>query len=514
MNMSKSATPEPNPWFEQNAKHRYLTDQIKRGPMKGLFADPNVQGMAYGRREAHGERTDEPALVVYVARKTPARFLPPSRLIPRRWYLGGDCLEIDVVETGHFYPFAFTARERPVPCGISIGNANEMSAGTLGCYVIDNTDGSTCLLSNNHVIARVNAAALGEDIIQQGAFDGGSSPADDIATLKRFIMMNATGNLVDAGIAEINNINDIVDQMKDNLMPIATVDHPAVGLLFAGSCNRTLMNPIDTVLNLLNISFTSAAAGGAQPTVPAEIGMNVEKVGRTTEYTTSTITEIDVTASVDYDPGPGTLLFTFDNQIATMWMSDPGDSGSLVCRGGDGSAIDNCGCGSQSAAAVALNRDVRTEGRLATEIRDKYLRHTKIGRWAIEMFYRNEERFLRRFHETKLDDDDVEFARKLYDKYAEDARIAAAAPEQSKQTVNNTHLRDAKQALSRAKKYLTKEEYAAASKLFEMGSERLSGQTVSDALRMLQDEKLLAELKAMAEEVPTVRMDDPSCRSD
>jgi hypothetical protein len=510
MAKSTRTSSEPNPWFEQNAKHRYLTDQVKRGPLKGLFADPNVQGMAYGRREAHGERTEEPALVVYVARKTPARFLPPSRHIPRRWYIGGDCLEIDVIETGYFYPFAFTARERPVPSGISIGNANETSAGTLGCYVIDNTDGSTCILSNNHVLARTNAAALGEVIIQQGAFDGGSSPADDIATLKRFIMMNATGNLVDAGIAQVGNLGDIIDQMKDNLMPIANADHPAVGLLFAGSCNRTLMNPINDVLNLLNISFTSAGAGGVQPTVRAEIGMNVEKVGRTTEYTTSTITEIDVTVPVSYNTG----TFTFDNQIATMWMSDPGDSGSLICRGGEGSAISNCGCGSQSAASVAIGRDLRTEGQMATEIRDKYLRHTKIGRWAVDLFYRNEEKFLQRFRDTKLDQDDVEYARKLYDKYAEDARIAAAAPEQSKQTVNKTHISDAKQALSRAKKYLTKEEYATASKLFEMGSERLSGQTVSDALRMLQDEKLLAELQAMAEEVPTVRTDDPSCRSD
>jgi hypothetical protein len=494
MAKSTRTSSEPNPWFEQNAKHRYLTDQVKRGPLKGLFADPNVQGMAYGRREAHGERTDEPALVVYVARKTPARFLPPSRHIPRRWYIGGDCLEIDVIETGYFYPFAFTARERPVPCGISI----------------DNTDGSTCILSNNHVLARTNAAALGEVIIQQGAFDGGSSPADDIATLKRFIMMNATGNLVDAGIAQVGNLGDIIDQMKDNLMPIANADHPAVGLLFAGSCNRTLMNPINDVLNLLNISFTGTAAGGVQPTVRAEIGMNVEKVGRTTEYTTSTITEIDVTVPVSYNTG----TFTFDNQIATMWMSDPGDSGSLICRGGEGSAISNCGCGSQSAASSVIGRDLRTEGQMATEIRDKYLRHTKIGRWAVDLFYRNEEKFLQRFRDTKLDQDDVEYARKLYDKYAEDARVAAAAPEQSKQTVNKTHISDAKQALSRAKKYLTKEEYATASKLFEMGSERLSGQTVSDALRMLQDEKLLAELQAMAEEVPTVRTNDPSCRSD
>lgn len=61
---------------------------------------------------------------------------------------------------------------------------------------------------------------------------------------------------------------------------------------------------------------------------------------------------------------------------------------------------------------------------------------------------------------------------------------------------------------------MTKEEYKNASRLFDMGSERLYGQTVSDALRMLQDEKLLAELQKMAENVPTVRTDDPGCKSD
>lgn len=297
--------------------------------------DPNVIGSGFGQRTVDGQGTGEPALVVYVARKIPEQFLPLSRLLPRRIYVGREALEVDVVETGPFYPFSFTARERPAPNGISIAHI-DVTAGTLGSLVRDNTDGSVCILSNNHVLADENAATLGDVIVQPGPFDGGTTPADDIATLKRFVSLDPAGsNVVDAAIGHPDDPADVIDQVKDNLIPVATLGHPAVGLLFAGSCNRTLMNPIDDVLRRLDISFLAAG----DVTVVAEVGMNVEKVGRTTEYTTSTITEIDVSTVVNYDMGP----VRFVRQIATAWMSQGGDSGSLVYRGGEGGNEDRCG---------------------------------------------------------------------------------------------------------------------------------------------------------------------------
>lgn len=508
----KGKDSEPSPWFAAHAKNRYLVSALKRGPLSGLFRQRNVLGMAYGMREAHGERTDTPALVVYVVRKEKARFVPPSRLIPRRWTIGGDCVEIDVVETGLFHPHAFTARERPAPSGISIGNANEPSAGTLGCVVIDNSDGQTCVLSNNHVLARQNAAALGEVILQPGMFDAGSSPGDNIGTLKRFVTIPTSGGNVDAAIAAITNAGDVANQMKNNLTSIANADHPAVGLLFAGGCNRTIMNDISNVLTQLNIRFPGTnSAGAGQPIVAPEIGMNVEKVGRTTEYTTSTIKEIDVSATIAYEFGDATL----DNQFTTGWMSDPGDSGSLVCRGGDGGDASHCGgCGAESEAADKLQRDVKTDGRLARDIRDRYLRHTKIGRWAVELYYNNADRLTERFRATPIDADDLALARKMYDKYADEARTAAAAPERADQKLAKTHMRDARLALDRGKKYLTRTEAEVAEKLFAMAEERLVGKTSKEAMAMLQDEKLLAELQGMAESVPTISTKDCSCRKE
>src|SRR5690606_2496374 len=213
-----------------------------------LYDDPNVAGMAYGRRTVRGTRTDEPAVVVYVLRKTPARFLPTSRMLPRRMYFGGDFVEIDVVETGPFHALAFTDRERPAPNGVSVAHV-DVTAGTLGSLVADGADGSLNILSNNHVLADVSEGAPGAPIPPPGPADGGTVAGDTIARLNRFVRLNATGNIVDAAIARVINPDDVVDRVKNDLIPVATPDHPAVGLLFAGSSTRTLVNPIDAVLN-------------------------------------------------------------------------------------------------------------------------------------------------------------------------------------------------------------------------------------------------------------------------
>ncbi|MEM1177717.1 MAG: hypothetical protein AAGM22_05200 [Acidobacteriota bacterium] len=486
---------------ERFIRARVVAGVAKKNMWQNLDRDANCVGAAFGRRIVQGQVTDEPALVVYVQKKVPQRFLPFSRRLPRKVFVGSDSVAVDVIETGPILPFAFTGRDRPAPSGISIINANVPipDAGTLGCLVRDQNDGSLCLLSNNHVIAMQNAANLGDPIIQPGSFDGGTTPADDIAFLKRFVTINATGNQVDGAIAEVRDSSLVIDQMKNNLMEIPNPDHPAVGLLFAGSCNRSIMNPIDQVLSQLNIEFTQ----GPGATIGAEIGMNVEKVGRTTEYTTSTITEVDVTVSIPYDFGTA----TFDSQIATSWMSDPGDSGSVVCAGGEGGMQDQCGCGSTSAAASVLGADVRTDAAMAQAFRDKVLRQTRIGAWAADLFAMNEERFLERFHATSVDRDDHDYARTLYGRYAKDARAAFVDMENPDRRVTDEHFRDAKKALERASKYLDKAEQDAAGRVFEL-AEKAKGATAREALAMLEDKDLHEELKRIVAEVPSIREDD------
>jgi hypothetical protein len=484
-------------------KARFLVRAYKKVHWEGLRADRNIIGAAFGRRTAQDELTDDPSMVIYVMRKVSKRFLPPSRLLPRRFYVGGDCVEVDVVETGPLYPAAYNARLRPAPAGVSISHTN-VTAGTLGSVVTDNTDRSTCILSNNHVIADHNAAAIGDPIVQPGTFDGGADPGDTIATLKRFVTINATGNTVDAAIAEITGAGMVVDQVINNIIPVATAAHPAVGLFFGWSCNRSFMNPITDVLNQLNISFPA----GAGVTTAPDIGMDVETVGRTSEYTTSTIKEIDATITLPYNFGDA----TFDGQFSTGFFCEGGDSGSLVYEGGEGSDIDNCGCGSTNAAAGLLQASLRQERCMANEIRDKYLRQTLIGRWAVDLFFRNEERLLDRYHKSKIDAEDKEYARKLYSKHSETARKAFVEGERSEERLTSQYLKEARTALKRAEKYMSKDESEVAERLFKIVKEHAEGKNARELLALLNSEKLFEEVKAITSKVKFLRMDSESCQ--
>jgi hypothetical protein len=496
-------------WQEEPyLKARGLVRALKRSHWQGLKRDRNVLGAAFGQRTAHGEKTDEPAMVIYVMKKVPKAGIPLSRLLPRRMYVGGDCVEVDVVETGPIYAQAFTARERPATSGISVGHFN-ITAGTIGALVTDNGDGTTCLLSNNHVLADENAGVVGDAIIQQGSFDGGGAPADTIATLKRFVMITATGNTVDAAIGEVTRDAagglNLIDQVHNNIFAVPSPGHRAVGLLFAGSCSRTIMSPIDNVLALLNISFPA----GPGSTVGADIGMNVEKVGRTTEYTTSTIQEIDATVMIGYDMGDR----EFDGQITTAWMSDGGDSGSVVYEGGIGGEQNNCeGCASSSAVEAQSGLDLKQERCMAEIVRDKFLRPTKIGRWAVDLFYLNEDRGLERLSKTEIDLADREYGRKLYDKHAEEVRQAFVEGERSDRKVTDQHIREARTALKRAQKYMSKDERDASERLFALAERHAKGKTAKQLLALLNDEKIFNELQEIVEKVDFIKTKDEPCR--
>lgn len=464
----------------------------------------NVVGLAYGRREAHGERTDEPAMVVYVIRKIPERFLAPGGMLPRRMFVGGDSVEVDIVETGPLTIHSFTARERPTTHGISIAHFN-VTAGTLGCVLIDNTDGAQVILSNNHVLANKNLASIGDAIVQPGPFDGGMNPADRIGTLRRFVNVNATGNRVDCAIAIPDKASDVSDAVHNNIITTANRDHPAIGLLFAGGCNRTVLNPITDVLSQLNCSMPA----GATAVATVDVGDNVEKVGRTSEYTSSTVKEVDVTTQIDYsDARDGSDLRSFDGQIATAWMSDPGDSGSLVYRGGKGGDESHCSCGTTSAGEALLGVPLRTESAMAKDVRDKFLRQTKIGHWAVDLFYRNEEHFLERFRATTIKDDDREHAHKLFVKFGDDARRAFIDGLATDQKVTEQHLREARQSLERAIAYMTPAEVEAAKHLFQIASERTKGRGPRELLAMLNDEELFEQVKRIVAKVPSVKTKD------
>jgi hypothetical protein len=93
--------------FQQDARYergRLLAKVVNERYRDAYVRDSNIIGSAYGRRITGGQVTDEPAVVVYVVRKVSEGFLPPSRLLPRRAYVGHDWIDVDVVETGTHLP--------------------------------------------------------------------------------------------------------------------------------------------------------------------------------------------------------------------------------------------------------------------------------------------------------------------------------------------------------------------------------------------------------------------------
>lgn len=492
---------------EKFLKARALARLAKKRLRPQLFQDRNMAGAGFGRKVVGDREPEGPALVVYVMKKLPASEVPPSLLLPKKVYVGNDAIDIDVVETGPFYTQAFTAKERPAPSGISVGHP-DVSAGTLGCLVEDNTDGSLCILSNNHVLADANAASSGDATLQPGAGDGGSAPGDVIGKLKRFVTVDCSGtNQVDGAISEVGDDTDVVAQFKNNLMPYPGPDHPAVGLLFAGSPARTLLNPIDQVIRQLDISFLAGSGAVGE----AELEMAVEKVGRTTEYTTGQVTEIDVTASVGtYECGSA----TFEDQIATCPMSCGGDSGSVVCEGGSGECEDmDCGCGTSTTAARVFGVDVSLDRAVEKEFRQRYLGRTLVGRYAIDLYFLNERTFVRRFEtalreEGKKEEEHVEFGRHLYEKYAADLREAMLQPDRSDLRLTSEHLEQAREVLGRAKQHMSREEVRAAEELLELAQEAV-GKNVREILEMLDSEELHERVVRIVSSVPSI--EEPGC---
>jgi len=102
---------------------------------------------------------------------------------------------------GEIIPFQRTARVRPAVGGISVGHPM-ITAGTLGAIV--SIDGKPFIISNNHVIAAVNRARIGDPIIQPGRADGGRVPDDVIGKLSGFceIKIIPFENRIDFAYAE------------------------------------------------------------------------------------------------------------------------------------------------------------------------------------------------------------------------------------------------------------------------------------------------------------------------
>ena len=189
----------------------------------------------------------------------------------------------------------------PLQLGTSGGNINDISkgfcfGGTLGALVQD-ANGNQYILSNNHVLARTNRAAIGEDIIQPGLIDQSPTCAKD----------------TNDAVADLSGFIPILFKTKRTI-PINTVD-AAIAQVRQGR-----VDPTGSILDIEVINGETLA-----PT----LNLAVKKSGRTSGLTTGTISAVNVTVDVSYGSGK---TARFGNQILVTPGSflAGGDSGSLM----------------------------------------------------------------------------------------------------------------------------------------------------------------------------------------
>jgi hypothetical protein len=261
-----------------------------------------INGFGITFKKVKGKRTKQPAIVFYVNRKLSLRNLPVQNRIPKQinipWEHSRDgVLEVVTdVQPVRFQIFENVSRQRPCPGGYSIGHV-DITAGTLGCWVKDRTTGEAVLLSNNHVLANSNNAAIGDPILQPGPHDGGSDPADRFATLTRFHPIDFTpgaSNVIDAAIATPVDPAFVAPDIKDigNNIPKET----------------------------RNITV-------------ADLGQFVQKSGRTTEHTTGYIDTVNTTVTVKYgmfEKATFVDQIVIEAALSEEDISAGGDSGSAV----------------------------------------------------------------------------------------------------------------------------------------------------------------------------------------
>ena len=257
-----------------------------------------VQGLGIGDKMTHGEPTGELALRVYVEKKMPrAKVANP---VPKVVVVPGDGERItDVIELGRVVPELFTERVRPAMPGSGLGHT-AVTVGTFGCLVRRRGDANGLyVLSNAHVLANEGLAVPGDGIVQPGSLDGGSSDGDSFARLTDFVPFEFTEtsfpNLVDAAIAKVRR--------------------------------RSWAGP---KLRILDI-----APAGVSKTVRR--GMQIKKVGRTTDFTTGVITDVHLRLALRYHrpSGSGRARVGFRDQVLCTRYSAGGDSGSVVLNNND-----------------------------------------------------------------------------------------------------------------------------------------------------------------------------------
>ncbi|HST41791.1 MAG TPA: hypothetical protein VLK58_19885 [Conexibacter sp.] len=373
--------------------------------------DDNLTGVAVGFRRRGGKTTDEPVVTVMVKKKHRPSLISRRRLIPAQIEVDGTPCATDVVQaqavlmSADATPPELPDMFRPLQFGCGISNLADATpdAGTLGAFVRDNTDGTVGFLTANHVIADNNTAPLNDPVYQPAELDDPSNYR--VARLKRFVSIVGGATAVDAAIAQLESTVRTLRGFGGVEVPAPSEARPAVGMIVAGDgFGNVWLTRMSTTLTALNVRLLPDDVGvNVESTQPAHLS-KLEKVGRTTGYTSGRVMGTGQTISVNV-PGQGLVRYT--DLIWTQWLGWNGDSGAMVIRKGPSTLPDD-GYDVQSKAKIsALIRDkfdpcevltamqltydvpITRDEALSDDVRDRFMSQSDTGRYLITLTYLN-----------------------------------------------------------------------------------------------------------------------------
>jgi hypothetical protein len=390
--------------------------------------DPNFTGCGIGLRRRDGEVTDELVVVAMVVDKLPAGAVSRRLLLPGT--VSGDTgsYGVDVVQAGPVYAGAGPRSFRPQDttptggvggpltgtytpplqgCSISINDPDDYpdntEHGTFGCLVKDKTDNTICVLSANSVLAELNMVAINDAIVQPATVDKGGTA---FAKLKRFVTLSSGTNQVDAAIAQLDSQTGYSEDVAGGLMAPISTTHQAVGITLAWDTDGdAFLSRMDYALQGLDCELLAGADAVAAP----EIGANIEKVGRTSGYSSSIIDAIDVQLQVSYtvdstDYPEAVGEFEFEDLIWSQYLFVEGDRGAVACVGGNGSTYvyyppgSACELLSGAQTYYALP-NVSGNNELTDQVQDTFLSQSQTGNLLIGATYLNMNTFVTRLQQ-------------------------------------------------------------------------------------------------------------------
>ena len=292
--------------------HEYQDDLLRRN---------HVVGVGYGIKEKNGQKIDEEAIMVLVDKKLSPDRLQTQDMVPQT--LAN--YQTDVIETGTFEMQKLrTNKMRPARPGVSVGHY-KISAGTLGAIVKDNKTGKPLILSNNHVLANISngkdgRAKKGDPVLQPGKYDNGSEPEDVLGFLHRFIPLKS-GKEDEATCPIAKTVERLTNSFLKTLRPDYKFKLYKEGIKNLVDCAVAKpKNENEVKSSILDI-------GEVKGVRDPEVGLRVQKSGRTTGLTSGKIKVKDTTVEVKMTQDEKAQ---FKDQFITEPLSEAGDSGSLV----------------------------------------------------------------------------------------------------------------------------------------------------------------------------------------